>query len=62
MRISSCGFLLQNRQIFLAITMSMDYRIEYVFLGYPVGWFCSAALAMGYYLITVRVPYMREKR
>lgn len=54
--------LIVCRQIFLAITMSMDYRIENVFLGYPVGWFCSAALAMGYYLTTVRLPYNRGKR
>jgi len=54
--------LIVCRQIFLAITMSMNYRIENVYLGYPVGWFCSAALAMGYYLITVRIPYIRSKR
>lgn len=53
--------LIVCRQIFLAITMSMDYRIEYVFMGYPVGWICSAGLAILYYIWTVRIPYGKKR-
>ena len=56
-----CG-LIVCRQIFLGITMAADYRIEYVFLGYPVGWFFSASFAMMYYWFTVRRPYNKKKK
>ena len=38
------------RQIFLAITMSLDSNILYVMWGYPLGWFFSFFFVLVYYL------------
>ncbi|MBO4378277.1 MAG: MATE family efflux transporter [Clostridia bacterium] len=42
------------RQIFLAITMSIDHNVQYVYYGYPFGWTCSAILVVIYYFIVIR--------
>lgn len=56
---TSIGGLIVCRQIFLAITMSRDPNIQYVFWGYPVGWGCAAALSVFYYLLAIRIPYAK---
>lgn len=56
---TSIGGLIVCRQIFLAITMSRDPNINYVFWGYPVGWGCAAALSVLYYLLAIRIPYIK---
>ena len=38
------------RQLFLYITMHIDWNIRYVFYGFPVGWFCQLLCVGGYYL------------
>ena len=42
------------RQIFLAITMSIDHNVQFVYYGYPFGWTCSAILVIIYYFIVIR--------
>ena len=42
------------RQIFLAITMSIDHNVQFVYYGYPFGWTCSAILVVIYYFIVIR--------
>ena len=37
------------RQIFLYVSMHIDWNIRYVFYGFPVGWFFQALCVYGYY-------------
>lgn len=57
---SICG-LIVCRQLFLAVTMNIDYSVENVFYAHPVGWICSAIFACSYYLIAIRIPYIKKK-
>ncbi len=45
------------RQIFLAVVLSIDYNIFYIYICYPVGWFFSAVLVYIYYLFKIKRPY-----
>lgn len=44
------------RQLFLAVTMSLNPVVENVFWAYPVGWCASAFLSIGYFLLAVYRP------
>ena len=48
------------RQIFLAITMSIDHNVQFVYYGYPFGWTCSAILVVIYYFIVIRKDKGKE--
>lgn len=47
------------RQVFLATTMAIDYRIENIYYCYPIAWGSTAILIMTYYLLT-RKRYLLE--
>jgi Na+-driven multidrug efflux pump len=53
--------LIVCRQIFLAISMSINRTIENVFWAYPVGWACAALFAFCYYYFTIRRPFMKNE-
>lgn len=59
---TSVGGLIVCRQIFLAWTMARNPVIENVFWGFPVGWGCAAGLAFVYYLLAIRLPYLRTQK
>ena len=48
------------RQIFLAISMNLQWKVQNVYIGFPVGWACAAAAVMLYYLFAIRLPYNRQ--
>ncbi len=50
------------RQIFLAITMNIDYNIKYVNAGYPVGWIAAAVFGLTYYFLAIRIPYNKKRK
>ena len=52
--ICSVSGMIVCRQIFLAITMSLDHNVKYVYYGYPVGWACAAIAVMVYYWLAIR--------
>lgn len=39
------------RQLYLAISLALDYRIVHVFIGYPFAWAATTILTLGYYLM-----------
>ncbi|MDY5998369.1 MAG: MATE family efflux transporter, partial [Erysipelotrichaceae bacterium] len=45
------------RQIFLAISFSIERNVNHVFLGYPIGWIFSALFVSLYYFIVIRPKY-----
>ncbi len=47
------------RQIFLAVTMSIDHNVFNVYYGYPVGWFFSALFVIIYYYSVIYRQYHR---
>ena len=48
------------RQLYLAVALALDYRIEHVFLCFPVGWIAAAVLMFVDYRIKVRRVYPAE--
>lgn len=48
------------RQIFLAISMNLQWKVQNVYIGFPVGWACAAAAVILYYLFAIRLPYNRQ--
>ena len=42
------------RQIFLAISMSIEHVVVNVYYGYPLGWACSAAFVYIYYYFNIK--------
>ncbi|MCF0150255.1 MAG: MATE family efflux transporter [Firmicutes bacterium] len=55
--ILSLSGMIGCRQLFLAITMSIAHDIRFVFLGFPVGWFCSGLFVYIYYAINKKKLY-----
>ncbi|MCC8060089.1 MAG: MATE family efflux transporter [Clostridiales bacterium] len=49
------------RQIFLAIAMNIDYRLEFVFFAYPFGWICAAVLETAYFLFAILRPIKKSE-
>ena len=45
------------RQLFLAISFSIERNANHVFLGYPIGWIFSALFVSLYYFIVIRPKY-----
>ena len=45
------------RQLFLAISFSIERNVNHVFLGYPIGWIFSALFVSLYYFIVIRPKY-----
>ncbi len=41
------------RQIFLAVSMRVNYSVTNIYVGYPVGWFFSALFVFIYYVYTL---------
>jgi len=39
------------RQLYLAVALAIEHRIELVFWGYPIAWIATTALTTGYYLL-----------
>lgn len=48
------------RQLYLAVALALDHRIEHVFLCFPVGWIAAAALMFVDYRSKVRRVYPAE--
>ena len=48
------------RQLYLAVALALDHRIEHVFLCFPVGWIAAALLMIGDYFINVKRKYPAE--
>ncbi len=42
------------RQVFLAVSMHVNYSVTNIFIGYPLGWFFSALFVFLYYVYIVR--------
>ncbi len=42
------------RQLFLAVAMHIQKNIIFVYIGFPLGWFCSALFVMIYYFVKIR--------
>ena len=45
------------RQIFLAVSMSINYDVTNVYVGYPVGWGCSALAVFTYFYFKIYRVY-----
>ena len=45
------------RQLFLAISFSIERNVNHVFLGYPIGWIFSALFVSLFYFIVIRPKY-----
>ena len=50
------------RQIFLAITMNIDWNVRYVYLGYPFGWSCAALAVFIYYWFAIHNKYKEDAK
>ena len=50
------------RQIWLAISMSLNRDIMNVFIGYPLGWAFSAIFVFIYYIIMIKKKFPAESR
>ena len=48
------------RQLYLAVALALDHRIEHVFLCFPVGWIAAALLMIADYFINVKRKYPAE--
>lgn len=48
------------RQLYLAIALALDHRIEHVFLCFPVGWIAASVLLIAFFLIRVKPMYPAE--
>jgi len=48
------------RQLFLFISMRIDYNVRNIYFGYPVGWFFAALLVALYFFIFI-VPKYKSK-
>ena len=48
------------RQLFLFLSMRVNYAVENVYVGFPVGWACAAIMVMVYYFIKIRPKYTKE--
>ena len=46
------------RQVYLITAMHVNYSVQNIYVSYPVGWVCSAALSIAFYLLILR----RNKR
>ncbi len=42
------------RQLFLAVAMHIQKNIIFVYIGFPLGWFCGALFVMIYYFVKIR--------
>jgi len=52
--ISSIMGMVVMRQIFLAISMSINHSVVNVYYGFPLGWACSMVLTVGYYFLMLK--------
>jgi Na+-driven multidrug efflux pump len=50
------------RQIFLAISMHIDWNVRNIYYGYPVGWTCAALFVFVYYYFTIHRKYWGERK
>ena len=50
------------RQIFLAISMHIDWNVRNIYLGYPFGWTCAALLVFLYYYFKIHRKYWKQAR
>ena len=48
------------RQLWLAISMSINRSVTNIFIGYPLGWFFSALFVFLYYWFKIRNKYVGE--
>ena len=48
------------RQLWLAISMGIDYSVKNIFIGYPVGWGFSALFVFLYYIFVIRHGIKKE--
>ena len=48
------------RQIFLAVSMHIDWNVRNIYYGYPVGWTCAALFVFVYYYITIHRKYWKQ--
>ena len=60
--VCSLSGMIVCRQIFLAITMSMNWSVYNIYYGYPLGWFFAALFVFIYYWFTIRRKYREEAR
>jgi len=42
------------RQAYLITAMHLHYNVQNIYISYPVGWICSAALSIAFYLLILR--------
>lgn len=48
------------RQIFLAVSMHIDWNVRNVYYGYPLGWTCAALFVFLYYYFTIHRKYWKK--
>jgi len=58
----SVGGMIVCRQIFLAISMNINWSVYNIYYGYPLGWACAALFVFIYYLFAIRRKYKDEAR
>lgn len=50
------------RQIFLFISMQVNYNVKNIYLGFPVGWGCAALFVLVYYFVVIKRKYKNISR
>lgn len=50
------------RQIFLAISMHIDWNVRNIYYGYPLGWACAALFVFLYYYFVIHRKYWPEAK
>ncbi len=45
------------RQIWLAVTLNIDYSIRFIYWGYPVSWAATSVMLLFFYLAVIRRKY-----
>lgn len=60
--VCSLSGMIVCRQIFLAITMSMNWSVYNIYYGYPLGWFFAALFVFIYYWFAIRRKYKEEAK
>ncbi len=57
---SICG-MVAARQLWLFFTLNyVEHNINFIYYGYPVGWFCSFMPMLIVYLVSIRKKYPKE--
>lgn len=50
------------RQVFLAISMHIDWNVRNIYYGYPLGWACAALFVFLYYYFVIHRKYWPEAK